>query len=359
MRSNFAATLRCAACGEALAIAGHAGSGAVFEGALTCPCGAGFPVIAGVPRILPIATAATLVDQHPVFFQRFPALRPPSANGVRADSLRTLRAFGDEWQRFPELLEVHQGIFDWYFEGPEPLRWTGLKVLDAGCGMGRWLHFARKAGAEIVGMDVSVAIDVAAARASDGADFVQADLRYPPFAPESFDLVYSLGVVHHLEEPMAGVRALAKLVRPGGELRLYVYRTLDDEPRWKRLLFVAVTLLRHVTTRLPYPAVHAVSWFVAATATALFLWPRRLLRRWAWGDRLTRGLPLVHYADVPFRMVVSEQFDRLVAPIEGRFRRDEVERWLRDVGFEVVAVLPGLGWRAIGRRPVVTATPAA
>jgi len=81
VRSNFAATLRCAACGEALAIAGHAGSGAVFEGALTCPCGAGFPVIAGVPRILPIATAATLVDQHPVFFQRFPALRPPSANG--------------------------------------------------------------------------------------------------------------------------------------------------------------------------------------------------------------------------------------------------------------------------------------
>ena len=109
-------------------------------------------------------------------------------------------------------------------------------MLDAGCGMGRWLHFARAAGAEIVGMDVSAAIDVAAAREGDGADFVQADLRFPPFAPESFDLVYSLGVVHHLEEPMAGVRALAKLVRPGGELRLYVYRTLEDEPWWKRLL---------------------------------------------------------------------------------------------------------------------------
>jgi SAM-dependent methyltransferase len=200
-------------------------------------------------------------------------------------------------------------------------------------------------------MDVSAAIDVAAAREGDGADFVQADLRSPPFAPESFDRVYSLGVVHHLEEPMAGVRALAKLVRPGGELRLYVYRTLDAEPPWKRLLFGAVTALRRVTTRLPYPAVHAVSWLVAAVATPLFLWPRRLLRRWAWGDRLTRGLPLVHYADVPFRMVVSEQFDRLVAPIEGRFSRDDVEGWLQDVGFDVVAVLPGLGWRAIGRRP--------
>jgi SAM-dependent methyltransferase len=218
--------------------------------------------------------------------------------------------------------------------------------------MGRWLHFAKAAGAEIVGMDVSPAIDVAAARDGDGADFVQADLRWPPFPPQSFDLVYSLGVLHHLEDPRIGVRALAGLVRPGGELRLYVYRTLDDEPWWKRILLHMVTGLRQITTRLPYPAVHGVAWLVAAVASVLFLAPRRLLRRSSWGDRLTRGLPLVHYADVPFRMVVSEQFDRLVAPIEGRFRREDVEAWLRDVGFEVVAVLPGLGWRAIGRRPV-------
>jgi hypothetical protein len=54
-------------------------------------------------------------------------------------------------------------------------------------------------------------------------------------------------------------------------------------------------------------------------------------------------------------MLVAEQFDRLVAPIEGRFTRDEVEGWLRGVGFEVVAILPGLGWRVIGRRPLSAA----
>lgn len=354
MRLEFAGILRCPECGGPLAIDGL-GIDAAVDGAIQCRCGQTGAVIGGIPRLLPRAAAASLVAQRPEFFEAFPELRPPNTESTRPDSERTQRAFGDEWQRFPELRSVHQGIFDWYFEGPEPVRWNGLKVLDAGCGMGRWLHFAKQAGAEIVGMDVSAAIDVAAARDGDGADFVQADLRFPPFASESFDLVYSLGVVHHLEEPMEGVRALARLVRPGGELRLYVYRTLEDEPLWKRVLFAGVTALRRVTTRLPYSAVHALSWLIAGVATVLFLWPRRLLRRVAWGDRLTRGLPLVHYADVPFGMVVSEQFDRLVAPIEGRFGKSDVERWLSDVGFEVVAVLPGLGWRAIGRRPISNA----
>jgi len=349
VRPGFAGALRCPECGDPLATDPPGG----HEPDTTLRCGLGHvvPVIAGIPRLLPRETAALLAAAHPAYFEKFPALRLPAASAAAPASIRTLQAFADEWRRFPELHDVHRRIFDWYFEGPEPVRWPGLEVLDAGCGMGRWLHFAREAGAHVVGMDVSGAIDVAAARDGAGADFVQSDLRHPPFAPASFDLVYSLGVVHHLEDPLAGVRALAKLVRPGGELRLYVYRTLEEEPLWRRWLLAATTALRRVTTRLPYAAVHAVSWVVAATATVLFLWPRRLLRGTRLGDRLTRELPLVHYADVPFRMVVSEQFDRLVAPIEGRFSRAQVEGWLRDSGLDVVAILPGLGWRAIAKRP--------
>ena len=244
---------------------------------------------------------------------------------------------------------MHERIFDWYFEGPRPVSWAGLRVLDAGCGMGRWLHFARRAGAHVVGMDLSPAIDVAAQR--DPGDFVQADLRQPPLRPASFDLVYSLGVLHHLEDPLTGLRAVAALVRPGGELRIYVYRSLEDDPWLRRMVLALVTLLRRLTTRLPFWAVDAVATTIAIVATPLFLWPRRLLRRWPLGERLTRGLPLVHYADVPFRMLVAEQFDRLVAPIEGRYRADEIKGWFEAIGFELVALLPGLGWRAIGRRP--------
>lgn len=346
---DFAAQLLCPDCAGILELFVLCEApGSVHEGVLRCACGRFYPVIRGVPRVLPVALEGTLAADHPDFFAQYVDLVPPSGGETGSVSERTLRSFGDEWQRFPELHAVHERIFHWYFDGPDEVRWKELRVLDAGCGMGRWLHFARGQGAECVGMDVSKAVDVAAARAA--GDFVQADLRYPPFPPASFDLVYCLGVLHHLEDPVAGLRALATLVRAGGELRFYVYRSLEGEHWARRALLTALTALRTVTTRIPYSLVSILAAGISVVATVTTVLPRRWLRRFEWGDRLTRGLPLVHYADVPFRMLVAEQFDRLVAPIEGRFRRDELEKWIEVAQLELVAVLPGLGWRVIARK---------
>jgi SAM-dependent methyltransferase len=104
----------------------------------------------------------------------------------------------------------------------------GMRVLDAGCGTGealQWLRDAVTPGGAVVGIDLAAA-HVSAARAgcSDTSSssaqvmVLQADVMNPPLASRNFDLVWSVNTINHLREPLAGVRALADLLRPSGRI---------------------------------------------------------------------------------------------------------------------------------------------
>jgi arsenite methyltransferase len=104
------------------------------------------------------------------------------------------------------------------------------RILDAGCGAGfatsAWLTEDWSGmGGEWVGLDITEAIDVAqrAFGHIEGTHFVQGDLVAPPLAPESFDVIFSEGVLHHTPSTERGIQALVQLLRPGGELMIYVY----------------------------------------------------------------------------------------------------------------------------------------
>jgi SAM-dependent methyltransferase len=100
----------------------------------------------------------------------------------------------------------------------------GMHVLDAGCGTGealRWLCGAVAPQGTVVGIDLSAA-HVSAARAgvSDQVSVLQADVLRPPLGPRNFDFIWSMNTINHLREPLAGVRVLASLLRPGGRIAL-------------------------------------------------------------------------------------------------------------------------------------------
>jgi SAM-dependent methyltransferase len=169
-----------------------------------------------------------------------------------------------------------------------------------------------------------------------------------PLKSESFDLVISIGVLHHLPAPERALEGLAQFARPGGLVRVYLYWLPDRA--WHRLLLSAVRAARHVTTRLPHRLLLALCYPLAVVLLLTFVAPYRLLRRSKLTRRLAEQLPLKAYADYPFGVLVNDQFDRLSAPIERRFRRDEVERMLTDAGLLDVSVYPHHGWVAEGRR---------
>jgi SAM-dependent methyltransferase len=104
-------------------------------------------------------------------------------------------------------------------------------ILDAGCGAGlatsAWMRDGwPDDGTEWVGVDISQAVDVARKRLGrfPATNFVQADLMRLPFAPETFDVIFSEGVLHHTPSTQAAFNTLVPLLKPGGEIMIYVYR---------------------------------------------------------------------------------------------------------------------------------------
>jgi SAM-dependent methyltransferase len=104
-------------------------------------------------------------------------------------------------------------------------------VLVAGCGTSQAArHAVRSPGSDVVGIDVSqVSID-ATARLADQHGLANLELHRLPIEDaaalgRSFDLIVCTGVLHHLAEPLVGLRALRQLLAPGGTLMLMVYGT--------------------------------------------------------------------------------------------------------------------------------------
>jgi 2-polyprenyl-6-hydroxyphenyl methylase/3-demethylubiquinone-9 3-methyltransferase len=102
------------------------------------------------------------------------------------------------------------GLLDWL--GPL----EGSRLLDVGCGKGRFCRAFRERGASVVGLDLSPAMLAAAA----GLDRVRGSARRLPFAAESFDRVVAVEVLEHLaaESIETAIREFRRVLRPGGLL---------------------------------------------------------------------------------------------------------------------------------------------
>jgi SAM-dependent methyltransferase len=293
-----------------------------------------FPIVDGVPRLLPGDLMRVLQGSE--------------THDLRA---RTYRSFGFEWTNFKQQLDSYERNFRWYLEPLGAASLAGRRVLDAGCGMGRHTYHFLKAGAHVVAVDASAAVEVAAANAPRGQGlFVQADLLRLPLAPASFDLVCCLGVLHHIDDTLGGLRALVAAARPGGRVLVFLYHD-GGRSTLRRALLAAVGAVRKVTTQLPLGALRSLTFAVAVVLWATWVGPLKLLVRMPWGRRF-RGLPLGQYVEYPFRVLWNDQFDRFSAPLEKRYSRAEVEHLMASAGLADVTVMAGYGWRAVGTRPL-------
>lgn len=214
---------------------------------------------------------------------------------------------------------------------------AGKRVLDAGCGTGRFAEIVHAAGGSYVGLDRSSAIDAAYANVGHlpGVHLLQGDILALPFAPDQFDLVISLGVLHHMPDPRTAFAKLVEVVKPGGQLSITVYDAGNK-------VYVATSRFwRRLTTRLPRPVLHRLSYLAAPL---YYIWTMPVV-----------GLALRCVAFISlerdWRWRVLDTFDWYSPTYMSWHTHYEVYGWFQENGLERVAVLaPGIS--LIGVKPM-------
>ncbi len=290
--------LRCPQCGTAFS---------QEVGCICCAYGHVYPVRNGIPRF--VAT-----DGYTASFS------------LEWTKHRTTQLDGPHSRESEETFAQKTGL--------QPADVAGKVVLEAGCGMGRFMDVVSRWGGRVVGVDLSYAVDAAQQNLGhrENVAIVQGDIFRLPFAPDAFDLVYSIGVLHHAPDCAGAFRALAPLVRPGGMLAVWVY---DHNP-----LYQITDLYRAVTTRLPK------RWLYALAHAAV---PLYYVHRLPGLGKLTRPLLFTStHPDPAWR--VLDTFDWYAPTYQSKHTYPEVARWFEAAGFTDLKLFePPVAVR--GRRP--------
>ncbi|MEX2287924.1 MAG: methyltransferase domain-containing protein [Planctomycetaceae bacterium] len=261
------------------------------DDALICSrCGKTYPVVDGIPRFV---------------------------------SQRHLASFGLQWNKYEVAHDDEDRATFQAKTGFSLDELRGLRVLDAGCGGGRYSKIAAEAGASVTAADHSVAVEKAARLCAGltNVEFLQADLKKLPLEPASFDRAFSIGVMHHDVDTRAVFDAVAKMVKPGGKLAVWLYRR---NQWWQEAINNS---LRRRTTRMP----------------------AERLERWCRLGARLGGLPIlgktlnkvVNFSGHPvWENRVCDTFDWYAPEYQHHHTVDELCRWFREAGYDDLIVLP-------------------
>jgi SAM-dependent methyltransferase len=297
MKRSALRFLVCPTCRDSLELRVESEDGAeVMSGGLrSAGCGREYPILRGVPRFVDSQGYAASFGYE---WNRFSAVQLDSRNGTRQSEQALAASTG--------------------WSGAD---YRGRLVLDAGVGSGRFAEIAAREGGEVVGIDLTSAVEAAWSNVGrrERVHVVQADIFAMPFRESTFDLAYSIGVLHHTPDTRAAFERVAAVVKPGGGLAVYLYAGYG--PRF-------ADRIRKVTTRLPAPVMLALS----AAAVPLY-YPYRLP---GIGKLLATVCPISLHPDWRWRWL--DTFDWYTPRYQWKLLYPEVFRWFRENGFRDIEI---------------------
>ena len=311
MRIELLKYLECLNCRGGLSLAEHLDHGddrEIENGALRChQCAVEYPIVRSVPRFVQSDNYAASFGLQ---WNKFPTLQVDSFMG---NNLSRNRFF--DCTRWPEAL-------------------PGERILEAGCGAGRFTQLALETGAEVFSFDLSSAVGSAYTnnQYEPQLHVFQASIYQLPLRRGLFDKIFCMGVIQHCPEPKKAFLSLVPFLRPGGAIVIDVYSKAGFPPPLKYWV-------RPITRRMPPRALHAVLSRVIPLAFEI----KSLVHRApAIGPRMAELIPIgplsyteigLHYSDSELKRVkVLSAFDMLSPRYDLPQKIADVHRWFEEAG---------------------------
>jgi len=322
----------CMKCGGAfqLSAAAHktSDSDEIIDGALVCSsCDTKVPIVRGIPRFVGSESYAA--------------------------------CWGFQWNRFDRIQidsvmrnDLSRDRF--YKTTGWPHRMEGQRILEVGCGAGRFTQLALETGAEVVSFDLSSSVE-AAWRNNAGhpkLTLFQGSIYEIPLHQESFDKIFCMGVLQFCPDVEGAFRSMLPFLRPNGEIVVDVYEKSKGFPPLK-------TFVRPFTKRMGAEKLYKL---LSMTIPPAFDLKRAIHRLPAVGPPLSNLVPIgplshvergLNYTDDELKQVkILSALNMLSPAFEHPQRMEDVRRWFAQTDLVEVELKRGYnGINAKGRRP--------
>lgn len=246
--------------------------------------------------------------------------------------------FGYEWNKYSEIVPQYELQFSRWVYPLKKADFIGQTVLDAGCGMGRNSYWSLQWGArQLVAFDFDER-SVQTAR-KNLANFPQAQVVFKNIYnvdwQEDFDIVFSIGVIHHLQDPSLALKKLVNSLKTGGKLVVWVYSLEGNE--W--IVRFIDPIRKHLTSKLPVFWVDMLSHFFSVPL-------------WA-AVKVFRG-PSLYFQQLAlfkFWHIHSIVFDQLIPRVAHYWQKEELICLFKEIGlsdFEIYRTENNVGWTIVG-----------
>lgn len=268
---------------------------------------------------------------------------------------KTVHDFGEEWANFDQSELSEEILSDWFDYYFDIFPWQNLPAepigFDMGCGSGRWAKFAALRVGKLFCVDASEKALETAKRnlqESKNVKFVLASVDELPFADDSMDFGYSLGVLHHIPDTAAGIKSCVKKIKPNAPFLIYLYYAFDNRSLWFRLLWKFSDFFRQIICRLPFglkklttDLIAALVYFPLARLAAIFE---------KFGFNVD-SFPLSFYRHQKFYTMRTDALDRFGTRLEQRFTKAQITKMMQDAGLENIVFSQTVPyWCAVGTK---------